>query len=778
MSNTATIKVALKIDDQGVVRGFKDISTAAGDAGNKSSKAFNSMGASVKATTAMLEQMSVVAAGLALGIGIAVKRSIDAVAEIDRLATMAGVGAEAFQELEYAAGQYQITQDALTDGLKELSLRGDEFAVTGAGSAKESFERLGYSAKEVNDLLSDTPSFLTDIISRMENLDKASQIRIADELFGGQGGEQFVKMIQGGASALDDMRKAAHDLGMVIDEDMVRQSADAKRKVEELTSVIAAQFNTAVAEIAPDIITLTTNMLDWIKANKTLIGQGIAGIARKIGSGFEFASRAVTKTVDAFEKLVAIYNKFPDSLLTRILKSQTAGLDDTRDFLKSMGIVDATVTKAINKDTPGYERYAAGFSDKSGSGRLESSLANKEAADKLASQQASAWQSAYSRMDTITQAVYDKMLTYYAKDYEANLKLLGDKETAQAIYARQVDALNNKMYGSNVDTALGSFFGEIDDDAKQYIQLMDEGARVTASMRTEAEKLGDEIERLDKMRNIKAIDQETYDRAVTKQASEGFTKAPGAGYSGDEASALNAQAQELETWYAQQMALLAQYRQERSDLNATWDQRELQLKQQYEDRVSQIEQQRYGLALSSASSMFGSMASMASAYAGEQSDTYRALFAVSKAFAIAEASIKLWQAIANAGASTTWPANLAAMASVAAAMGGLVSNISAIGMAHDGIDRVPKSGTWLLDEGERVTTEETSNRLDTVLGDIQTMLANGAGTGGGNVIQVTPNIINLLDESLLSDYMSSGSADGVLINRIKRNASSIKPFLN
>lgn len=395
-----------------------------------------------------------------------------------------------------------------------------------------------------------------------------------------------------------------------------------------------------------------------------------------------------------------------------------------------------------------------------------------------AAQQESAWKSAYSGIDTMTQAVYDKMLTYYGQDYEANLNLLRDKETAHAIYAQKVDALNNKMYGSRVDTALGSFFGEIDDEAKQYSQLMDDGVRVTASMRTEAEKLGYELERLDKMRKIKAITPETYDRAVAKQTSIGFTPAPGLGYSGDEFSALNAQDQELNEWYANQLELLDQYRQQRSDLNATWDERELQLKQQYEDRASQIEQQRYGLALSSASNMFGSMSDLASAYAGEQSDTYRALFAVSKSFAIAEASVKLWQAIANAGASTTWPANLAAMASVAAAMGGLVSNIASVGMAHEGIDSVPKSGTWLLEKGERVTTESTSKRLDTVLTDIQARLANGAGGGGTTVVQSNPKIINLLDKSLVSDYMASGQADAVIINRIKKNASTIKNFLN
>ncbi|MCB5411026.1 hypothetical protein H0485_13585 [Pseudogemmobacter sp. CC-YST710] len=45
--------------------------------------------------------------------------------------------------------------DALTDGLKELNLRADEFVVTGGGSAAEAFERLGYSASELKQKLTD-----------------------------------------------------------------------------------------------------------------------------------------------------------------------------------------------------------------------------------------------------------------------------------------------------------------------------------------------------------------------------------------------------------------------------------------------------------------------------------------------------------------------------------------------------------------------------------------------------------------------------------------------
>src|SRR5690606_6301077 len=48
-----------------------------------------------------------------------------------------------------------------------------------------------------------------------------------------------------------------------------------------------------------------------------------------------------------------------------------------------------------------------------------------------------------------------------------------------------------------------------------------------------------------------------------------------------------------------------------------------------------------------------------------------------------------------------------------------VTAASLAGMAHDGIDSVPKTGTWLLEKGERVTTAETSAKLDRTLSSVQ-----------------------------------------------------------
>ncbi|EIW9040585.1 phage tail tape measure protein [Klebsiella pneumoniae] len=76
----------------------------------------------------------------------------------------------------------------------------------------------------------------------------------------------------------------------------------------------------------------------------------------------------------------------------------------------------------------------------------------------------------------------------------------------------------------------------------------------------------------------------------------------------------------------------------------------------------------------------------------------------------------------------------AAIAATAAA-GVLAIGVGTVlqGQAHDGIDSVPETGTWLLQKGERVTTAKTSAKLDATLDRV----ANQS-TGGGAIY--SPNI--------------------------------------
>ncbi|MCL7772564.1 hypothetical protein [Pasteurella multocida] len=165
---------------------------------------------------------------------------------------------------------------------------------------------------------------------------------------------------------------------------------------------------------------------------------------------------------------------------------------------------------------------------------------------------------------------------------------------------------------------------------------------------------------------------------------------------------------------------------------ALWDEYNLNKKNQELDM--------YADSFSAMSSALMDTTELIGQAAGKQSGIYKAMFAASKAFAIAESIVKIQQGIANASA-LPWPQNLSAIASVISATSSIVSTISGTtmnlsGQAHSGIDNIPREGTWLLDKGERVVDSRTNQDLKKFLANQQ----KGSSSQGKPDIKV--NIIN------------------------------------
>lgn len=74
------------------------------------------------------------------------------------------------------------------------------------------------------------------------------------------------------------------------------------------------------------------------------------------------------------------------------------------------------------------------------------------------------------------------------------------------------------------------------------------------------------------------------------------------------------------------------------------------------------------------------------------------------------------------------PAAMAAAAGVTAPLVAAISASALAGMAHDGIDKIPETGTWLLKKGERVTTAGTSAKLDATLDQVRQQRTASSGS--------------------------------------------------
>lgn len=206
----------------------------------------------------------------AAGLVASINEAASSIAQLRAEADRAGVAFEEFQRLQFVSEQQRVSIDALVDGLKELQLRADEFIVTGAGPAREAFERLGFGADELARRLEDPIELMLEIMRRARELDTAGQIRVFDELFGGTGGEQFVQLMRAGPEAL---RRGMEDAAIVTDEvadKAARVDAEFQRIANITETWVKTQLVSAAdyigQEILPRVQEVAAAIGSWVEA--------------------------------------------------------------------------------------------------------------------------------------------------------------------------------------------------------------------------------------------------------------------------------------------------------------------------------------------------------------------------------------------------------------------------------------------------------------------------------------------------------------------------------
>ena len=198
------------------------------------------------------------------------------IADIGREARRAGLDVKDFQELKYVSKQNRIDIDQMVDGLKELALRADEFLTTGKESASEAFTRLGLSGDDLKTRLEKPNELLVEIIDRLGKFDKAAQIRISDELFGGSAGERFVELIDKGADGIRDTIKEAHDLGVIMDRDLIAKADELDKKFSKISTTVGTALKVGIVEAASALEGFIDKFQDFQNQSKRSLQSNLA----------------------------------------------------------------------------------------------------------------------------------------------------------------------------------------------------------------------------------------------------------------------------------------------------------------------------------------------------------------------------------------------------------------------------------------------------------------------------------------------------------------------
>lgn len=206
---------------------------------------------------------------------------------------------------------------------------------------------------------------------------------------------------------------------------------------------------------------------------------------------------------------------------------------------------------------------------------------------------------------------------------------------------------------------------------------------------------------------------------------------------------------------------------------------------QYDQQVKDLAQSQYDSQmgiwqdlLSRTGTIFNDMAAMVKETSGESSAAYKSMFLINQGISMAQAVINTEVAATKAMAEGGYIAGIP-MSTAIRALGyasvGLIAGQTIAGMAHDGIDNIPREGTWLLDRGERVVDRRTNSDLKDYLADRN----NGRGQPVVNVhtLPGTTAVASTNDDGSL-DIRIQKLAEQTVANQLKNPNSRISQTMS
>lgn len=677
-----------------------------------------------------------------------VKSQSDIIDATAKAATRVDASYESFKKLSLAAGDAGFSVETLESASLRLNkVMGD--ALGGDAAAEKNLSRLGLTAQGLAGLSLDEKILAVNNALR-DNIPQAERASAAMAIYGRSGATAMATLTDDLVGSYDRWSKA---FGLALsesDKGKVESMNDSLARLSMIYEGFATQLTIAVA---PALESVSSLLLESAVAAGGIGGSVEKGVRRAVQAIAILASVAdgikrvfvavgnlIAATfqsiqwaaISATEGVVAAINLLPLHLISKSLddfmkKSQSSlalmrqGLQATVGELLSDGFGGLADESAYKKIMRFFDDASAKVSE-----GKESTSDLAEEMERVEKATAKTADKAGDLVAALKKQVEEWGKSQREKDYLAitkEIEIAGEKEKLRLITLRsQADE-----YHSQLD-ALESAKKRLE----SYASLVD-------GLRTDEQKRTDELRaQLSLISSMMEIEEEerrrvagaAISRALAGQGSPDVGSSAGAL---GELQAIDEKREALRSWYDERLALLDNFRAEFSEKMEAWDAAELAAKKEHDAKLLALEQQRAEIMLSANEQIFHSLAEMGKTFQGENSLLYKSMFATEKAFAIARSIMAIQQGVALAAANP-FPANLAAMASVAAATAGIVSSIAAVGMAHDGLDEVPKTGTWLLEKGERVITEKTSKKLDARLeksgGEVTVNLIESASRGG------------------------------------------------
>ena len=702
------------------------------------------------AVGASLAAVGTAAAAAAIGVGAAgitlVKNTSEQITATDRWAKSLKMSTQDLLSWQFAADKAGLTGDNIADIFKDINDKVGDAVLNKSGEAAQALDTLGLSAEKLAQQSPDKQLMaISEALQKIPS--QAGKTNILESL--GNDLSKMLPLFDNNNEKLKQFIQLSKDFGVAPPQEDI----DNLVKVNQFFQDIESSAQGLKIEIASGLAKVDLSPIqDGLDDMRQVFTDPavLSGLAKLVGGMAELVGWMGKLSSESANFISHIF-EVPDRLKAggwyEFEKNKRLGA--IADTLQSdLGVI---TKPSSNSDLPISNLLLPGESNQKQTKKPDAEAKKLESAYKAVEQS-------------------------YLKQIALVDQLTGKTKDATEVEKLHFDLVSGRLVGINKEQQirLEGLASEVDkyNALSKFRDLQDD------LLTPEEKLLKTTKERFEVLKNIQGmagVSPEEYKKNATAISKASFSEAPKfngldpmfGGESGELKKVDDAQ-KEQEKWYQNQLDLLEQNRQARSDLNEEWDARELELKKKHQDEMNKLDEARNQLMLSSVVDGLGSMVDLTRTAFGEQSGAYKAAFAVQKAAAIAQSVIAIQQGIAMAAANP-FPYNLAAMASVAASTAGIVSNIAAVGMAHDGIDAVPETGTWLLQKGERVVTANTSAKLDATLNRVAQQ-----STAGNQIAQEFNFNVNGDPSAAQIAMMKKAAADGARMGYQKAVDSVVK----
>jgi len=261
---------------------------------------------------------------------------------IDKNSQKLGLSKKAYQEWDYILSQSGVDISNMTMSLKTLSNQIDD-ANNGNEKAIARFEQLGITVKDLATMSRE--DIFSAVISGFQNMgDTAGRAALASDLLG-RSSMELQPLFNETAKATENLRKQAHELGMVMSDEAVEASADMNDAIDTLQRTFSGLKNNLQSEMLPSFTNLLNGLSDLIAGHE--------GASEKINAAVKDISKSFS---DYIPKILDFVNSLVDGIAEAapdIIESLVGGIiNNLPKLLESAGKIITALANYVFESIP------------------------------------------------------------------------------------------------------------------------------------------------------------------------------------------------------------------------------------------------------------------------------------------------------------------------------------------------------------------------------------------------------------------------------------------